>query len=581
MRESRLRDRRQSGQRRRAHPGAPDIAVCGDCLREMRDPADRRYQHPFITCTNCGPRYTVITDLPMTGRPPPWRGSACARPARSSTAIPPIAATTHRPSPAATADRGCPGAGGRFVCAVDDPIGAAVEALLSGRIVAVKGIGGYHLACRADDTAAVATLRARKNRPAKPFAVMVADLAAAGAVAEIDARRRGGADIPGSTDSPGPASQWIAQRRRGAGPRRPGGDAGLFTGAPPAVRPVGARATGDDIGQPRWLADCVPRRGPGLDCRLRRRKSDAGPGRCGAHPRPADRVPCEDSVVTIDDRGGQLPLRRSRGYAPCRRRSTCPGPRSSWRRRRSQNHLLSDGGAGPDGRRDAHLSSHLGDMADPRTQVCFSGAGALGVHDRSTPGGHRLRSAPGYATSAWARRYAGGRPVLAIQHHHAHAVSLLADHRRLGTPMVALTYDGTGYGTDGTVWGGEVLTLGRTPPSSAGPGTWRRSHSPEPRAHCGSRLVSPWTCSSVPVSSGLPICRRSPRSARRTAGAGPADPARVGCAPTTSMGRLFDAIASLLGSANRSATRARPPSSWRAWPDVAVLPLSTSPWTAR
>ena len=152
----------------------------------MRDPADRRYGHPFITCTNCGPRYTVITDLPydrpmttMAGFP---MCAACATEYHD-----PLDRRYHAQTVA------CPDCGPRLAWRPaaggpdsDDPIDAAVAALLAGRIVAIKGIGGFHLACRADDAAVVAELRRRKTRPAKPFAVMVADLAAAAQIAEID-----------------------------------------------------------------------------------------------------------------------------------------------------------------------------------------------------------------------------------------------------------------------------------------------------------------------------------------------------------------------------------------------------------
>ncbi|MEZ5133380.1 carbamoyltransferase HypF [Mycolicibacterium sp.] len=529
----------------------PDIAVCGDCLREMRDPADRRYQHPFITCTNCGPRYTVITDLPYDRPATTMAGfgmcAACAVEYRDP--------ADRRYHAQTIACRDCGprlswrGADGS-VCAVDDPIGAAVEALLSGRIVAVKGIGGYHLACRADDTAAVATLRARKNRPAKPFAVMVADLAAAGAVAEIDA--------PAAAALTSPAAPIVLVRRRSGSLSdavAPGlADLGVMLAYSPVhhllfdrLGPVPLVMTSANRG-----GSPIVFRDEDLDWIVGSADGSRMPDLADAvltHDRPIG-VPCEDSVVTIDDRGGQLPLRRSRGYAPLPATVDVSGAEvvlAAGGDLKTTFCLM--GGAGPDGRRDAHLSSHLGDMADPRTQVCFEAAlEHLAFMTGQRPEVIACDLHPGYATSAWARRYAGGRPVLAIQHHHAHAVSLLADHRRLGTPMVALTYDGTGYGTDGTVWGGEVLTLGEDPAEFSRSGHLAPFALPgaegalrQPARIALDLLVRAgveWTPDLPPVAAvgadGLRVlAQQIPRG--------------VGCAPTTSMGRLFDAIASLLG----------------------------------
>nr|MCW1957708.1 Sua5/YciO/YrdC/YwlC family protein [Mycobacterium sp.] len=261
------------------------------------------------------------------------------------------------------------------------------------------------------------------------------------------------------------------------------------------------------------------------------------------HARPIP-VPCEDSVVTLDDRGHELSLRRSRGYAPLP--VTVPavdGPV-----------VLATGGdlkttfclMGIDGH--AHMSSHLGDMADPRTQGCFEDAlDHLAFMTDRRPELIACDMHPRYATTAWARRAAAGRPVIAVQHHHAHAVALLADNQRLGTPILAVTYDGTGYGSDGTIWGGELLAItdpveftrtGHLMPFAlpGGDGAVR-----EPARIALDLLLRAgldWTADLPPVAAvgeaGLHVLRQQ-------------IPRGVGCVPTSSMGRLFDAVASLLG----------------------------------
>ncbi|TGD84897.1 carbamoyltransferase HypF [Mycolicibacterium sp. CH28] len=518
----------------------PDIAVCQDCLGEMRDPGDRRYGHPFITCTNCGPRYTVITDLPYD------------RPKTTMAAFPmcPVCATEYQDP----LDRrfhaqtiACPDCGPRLSWRAGpgplefgDPIGAAVDALRAGLIVAVKGIGGFHLACRADDDAVVAELRRRKTRPAKPFAVMVADLAAAAAVAElseaaVSALASPAAPIVLVPRRPGLLAEQVA----------PGlADLGMMLAYSPVHHQLFDRlgpvplvmTSANQGGSPIVFRDADLAWIDGL--------ADAVLG----HDRPIH-VPCEDSVITLDDQGEQLPLRRSRGYAPLP--VSVPGPRPD-------AVILATGGdlkttfcllgGGHDGVGHAHMSAHLGDMADPRTQDCFEAAlEHLAFMTDRRPGVIARDMHPGYATTWWAQRYAAGRPVIAVQHHHAHAVSLLAEHRRLGTPAIAVTYDGTGYGTDGTIWGGELLAITDAARftrvghlrSFALPGGDGAVRQPARIAlDLLTRAGVEWTADLAPVAAldatGLHIL-------------GQQIPRGLGCMPTTSMGRLFDAVASLLG----------------------------------
>lgn len=516
----------------------PDIAVCEDCLREMRDPGDRRYGHPFITCTNCGPRYTVITDLPYD-RPTTTMAGFPMCPACAAEYQDPLDRRYHAQTVA------CPNCGPRLSWrtagdepTTDDPVGAAAAAMRAGGIVAIKGIGGFHLACRADDASVVAELRRRKSRPAKPFAVMVADLAAAGAIAMLD-------DAAAAALT-SPSAPIVLVARRGSGAVADEVAPGLADlGVMLAYSPVHHQLF-DRLGRSTVLVMTSANQG-GSPIVVRDEHLGWIDGLADAvltHDRPIH-VPCEDSVLTIDDCGAPVPLRRSRGYAPLP--VSVPGPRTD-------AVILATGGdlkttfclMGSDGH--AHMSSHLGDMADPRTQSCFEAAFEhLAFMTDRRPGVIACDMHPGYATSAWARRYAAGRPVIAVQHHHAHAVSLLTEHRRLGTPIIAVTYDGTGYGTDGTIWGGEVLAVtdaahftrvGHLSPFAL-PGGDGAARQPARIAldllHRGGIA---WTADLPPVAAldetGLHILRQQ-------------IPRGLGCVPTSSMGRLFDAVASLLG----------------------------------
>jgi hydrogenase maturation protein HypF len=540
----------------------PDIAACVDCLREMRDPSDRRFGHPFITCTNCGPRYTVITDLPYDRPATTMAGfpmcDACAAEYRD-----PADRRYHAQTIA------CAGCGPRLSWSCDerlreeptncaptgDPIGAACAALLAGQVVAIKGIGGFHLACRADDARVVERLRTRKSRPAKPFAVMVADLDAARSIVEVD-------DAAAAALT-SPAAPIVLLARTGAG----GGGTSVCAAVAPGLGELGVMLAYSPVHHqifdrlgPRVVlvmtsanqgGSPIVYRDQDLSWILGSADGSVTPDLADAvlsHDRPIH-VPCEDSVLALDDERCELPLRRSRGYAPLPVSVALP----------AGDTLLATGGdlkttfclmagAATGGRRHAHLSSHLGDMADRRTQVSFESAlEHLAFMTGQHPGVIACDMHPGYATTAWARRSAGGRPVIAVQHHHAHAVSLLADHQRLGTPIVAVTYDGTGYGADGTVWGGELLfvtdpaeftRVGHLVPFALPGGEGAVRQPARIALDLLTRAGVDWADDLPPVAAvgeaGLHVLSQQ-------------IPRGVGCVPTTSMGRLFDAVASLLG----------------------------------
>jgi hydrogenase maturation protein HypF len=532
-----------------ATPIPPDIAVCDECVRELFDPRDRRYRHPFVTCTNCGPRFTIIRELPYDRPATTMSGFAmCERctaeyhdPADRRFHAQPIACPDCGPSLRFSSS--APGVTGS-----DAALAAAQRALAAGAVVAVKGIGGYHLACAVDDGTAVGALRARKSRGAKPFAMLVRDLAVARRYAHIDA------DEAAVLSSP--ARPIVLLRRREGAPVAdavaPGSPLlGLMLPYSPIHHLLLARVPGTDQRVPDALVLTSANRSDEPICftdddaaRLLGRRSAALCDAVLDHDRPIH-VPCDDSVVRVVD-GRELPIRRSRGYAPLPVDLGRAGPA-----------VLAVGGelkntfCLTDGSR-AYMSGHIGDMASWETLRAFERAVGQLTGIRGEPARMAADLHPGYHTRGWAERQAGERPLDLIQHHHAHVVSLLAEHRRIGEPIIGVSFDGTGYGCDQTIWGGEILALGTDSHRFV-----RAGHLlPVPLPGGDAAVRNPWrmalsqlwmagidwTPDLAPVAAATEDELRLTRSQLESG---------VGCVPCSSVGRLFDAVASLLGVRHR------------------------------
>ncbi len=524
---------------------APDAATCEDCLEEMDDPEDRRYRHPFITCTNCGPRFTIIEDLPYD------------RPATTMAAFPlcdrcrveyddpqdrryhaqPI--SCHDCGPHLWVEQG-----GTPVETSDDAALVLVQkALRAGRIVAVKGIGGFHLACDAGSPEAVATLRERKRRPAKPFAVMTSSVEAVRELAELSAAEEVSLTRP---------ARPILLLRQTAGlaiapsvaPRLD--EIGVMLPYTPLHRLLFAQVPGSSQRPPEVLVmtsgnltdeplcysnqDARDRLAPIADLFLFHDRGIA--------------VPCDDSVLAVWA-GQEVPLRRSRGFAPLPVALPGPGPVTLAVGAEVKNTFCL-------AREDlAFCSGHLGDMGSLESQHAFDTAvGQLTTLHGATPQLVVADDHPGYATRLWAERYSCDHdvPLLTVQHHHAHVASLLAEHGRIGTSVLGVAFDGTGYGCDRTVWGGELLLVGADVSRSL-----RAGHLEGFLLAGGDRAVrNPFRvalallhAAGIADAEGLDLATACP--AEELAVVRSQLVSGVGCVQTTSVGRLFDAVASLLG----------------------------------
>jgi hydrogenase maturation protein HypF len=448
---------RGEGERRVSIP--PDLATCPECLREVFDPSDRRHRHPFTNCTNCGPRFTIATDVPYDRSSTTMAGfRMCARcrqeydqPRDRRFHAQPNACPECGPrlrlapapsdgrtdvSPAGEAE----GPSGAVLVA--DPLAAAAAALRDGRIVAVKGLGGYHLACDATSPAAVRRLRERKKRDEKPFAVMVADLETARRLAEIGPEE---AALLEAVERP---IVLVGRRRRGdlADEVAPGNPlVGLMLPYTPlhhlllaeAGRPL-VMTSGNLSEEPMAAGDdeALDRLGTIADVFL-------------VHDREI-RNRCDDSVARVIA-GRPVVFRRSRGYVPrpVPLRRSVARPVLACGAHLKNTFCLAAG-------EQAWLGPHVGDLDNLEACRAFEEQVErlqrfLGIRPEVIA--HDLH--PDYFSTSYATRRAEPTKV-AVQHHHAHVVSALAEHG-LDGPVLGLAWDGTGYGTDGTAWGGELL----------------------------------------------------------------------------------------------------------------------------
>ncbi len=505
-------------------PVTPDSAMCEECVAELLDPRDRRHRYPFINCTNCGPRFTIVRgvpyDRPLTTMAAFTMCRECAR-------------EYHDP-----ADRrfhaqpnACPRCGPRawlHGIAARDPIAALAEQLGRGAIAAIKGIGGFHLACDAADEHAVTLLRARKHREDKPFALMVGDLETARRLVALDDRAESLLCSPARPIV-------LAPRRRGAPVARAvapvGRELGLMLPYSPlhhlllrdCARPL-VMTSGNLSDEPIAFKDddALARLAPIADLILLHDRE--------IHART------DDSVV----RAGAT-IRRSRGYVPARLALPIPARRPLLACGAQQKNTFCVA-KGP----HAWVSHHVGDLEHyPALEAFKAGVEHFERLFAVAPEvvAHDLH--PDYASTAFATSCPGVE-LVGVQHHHAHLAACLAEHGERG-PAVGAIFDGTGYGSDGTVWGGELLVGDLSDFERAGhlwpvrlPGGERAVREPW-RMACAWLLAAVGDGAQAPAALAASVDPRSWAAVQRLAATGLASPL------TSSVGRLFDAVAALCG----------------------------------
>ncbi len=509
----------------------PDAATCEACVSELFDPADRRFGYPFINCTDCGPRYTIILSVPYDRPFTTMAGFRMCPDCRKEYENPSDRRFHAQPN----ACRDC-GPSLRL-CSPDgsdlrspNPPADAAAALAALRIAAVKGIGGFHLACDARSAAAVARLRERKKREEKPFAVMARDMQAVERIAVASSREKA---LLRSPERPivllrkkdgGGIAESVAPGNRFLGVMMPysplhhlllssGPEALVMTSGNLSDEPI---AFGND--------EALSRLGGIADVFL-------------LHDRDIE-TPADDSVSRVVA-GRAMVLRRSRGYVPAPVFLESDGPDVIGLGADLKNTVCVCRGNA------AFLSQHLGDLENLKAREGFAQAARRLIRlldARPAIVAHDMH--PGYASSRHAAVFAGAARI-PVQHHHAHVASVMAENMLEGR-VIGVAFDGTGFGTDGTIWGGEFLVAGYEGFERAAHFRTVRMPGSDAAARQGWRMALSHANDAL-GDRGLGLAASTAPDAQSAEIAAAMMKSGLNSPWTSSLGRLFDAVAAVCG----------------------------------
>jgi hydrogenase maturation protein HypF len=524
----------------------PDAGICPDCLADMLDPHGRRWRYAFTNCTHCGPRYTITARLPYD-RPSTSmaRFTQCA-PCQAEYDTPADRRFHAQPN-------ACPQCGPRLALwdasghplDVDDPLAAALDRLRAGGIVAVKGLGGFHLVCDARRADAVAQLRARKQREEKPLAVMFANIASIAPYARVTAEE---ANLLATPERP----IVLLDKQPGCDRALPGVAPGMTTlGVMVPHTPLQVLLFHEAAGRPAgtaWLAQPQPlvlvmtSANPGgeplvIDNAEAVRRLGGIADALLVHDRDI-LTRCDDSVARAGAKSVPLFIRRARGYTPAPIRLAADGPPVLAVGGHLKNTVCVTRGA------EAFLSQHVGSLDNAATCVAMEEAvdhllDVLAIEPAAVA--HDLH--PDFFSARYACRYAADRGLktVGVQHHHAHIAAVMAEHR-VEHATLGIALDGVGLGSDGGLWGGELLLVDAS-------GSRRIGHLGELALPGGDRAArEPWRMAAAVLhrlGRAGDIERRFARPAARLVRQMLEQ--QFNSPPTSSLGRWFDAAAALLG----------------------------------